>query len=83
MVDPAAEPASSAVSVPPIEPPVTARAFSALTPLLALVWLATGAGMLAYLLISKYSVLTSVLVAAGTLLYVRGLFNPAQTTVKS
>jgi ATP-dependent Zn protease len=59
----------------PPEPPVTAQAFSALTPLLALVWLATGAGMFAYLLLSKYSILTSVLLAAGTLLYVRGLFT--------
>ena len=75
MIDPAPEPASPPVSLPPIEPPVTARAFSALTPLFALVWLATGAGMLAYLLISKYSILTSVLLAAGTMLYVRGLFT--------
>jgi ATP-dependent Zn protease len=59
----------------PPEPPVTAQAFSALTPLLALVWLATGAGMFAYLLLSKYSILTSLLLAAGTLLYVRGLFT--------
>jgi ATP-dependent Zn protease len=57
------------------EPPVTARAFSALTPLLAIVWLATGAGMLAYLLFTGYSILTSVLLAAGTMLYVRGLFT--------
>jgi ATP-dependent Zn protease len=43
--------------------------------LLAIVWLATGAGMLAYLLISGYSILTSLLLAAGTMLYVRGLFT--------
>ena len=54
---------------------VTARAFSALTPLLAIVWLATGAGMLAYLSISGYSVPSSVLLAAGTMLYIRGLFT--------
>jgi len=62
-------------STPPSEPPVTARAFSAVTPLLAIVWLATGAGMLTYLLISGYSILTSLLLAAGTMLYVRGLFT--------
>jgi len=74
MVDPANGSPSPA---PPaaIEPPVTARAFSALTPLLALVWLATGAGTFAYLLISKYSILVSLLLAGGTMLYVRGVFT--------
>jgi ATP-dependent Zn protease len=43
--------------------------------LLALVWLATGASMLAYLLISGYSILSSALLAAGTMLYVRGIFT--------
>src|SRR5207245_6264582 len=62
-------------STSPGERPVTARAFSAVTPLLAIVWLATGAGMLTYLLISGYSILTSLLLAAGTMLYVRGLFT--------
>jgi len=74
MVDPANGPPSPA-SPAATEPPVTARAFSALTPLLAIVWLATGASMLAYLRISGYSLLTSVLLAAGTLLYVRGIFT--------
>jgi ATP-dependent Zn protease len=75
MVGATSAPPALTPPVPPGEPPVTARAFSALTPLLALVWLATGAGMLAYLLISGYSLLTSVLLAAGTLLYTRGLFT--------
>ena len=74
MVDPANAPPSPAFPVS-TEPPVTARAFSALTPLLAIVWLATGASMLAYLRISGHSILTSALLAAGTLLYVRGLFT--------
>jgi ATP-dependent Zn protease len=60
---------------PPSQPPVTAQAFKALSPLLALVWVGTGAAMLAYLLISGHSVLVSVLVAAGTMLYLRGLFT--------
>src|SRR5437868_797821 len=60
---------------PPLEPPVTAQAFRALAPLLALVWVATGAGLLAYLLITGHSVVASILLAAGTMLYVRGLFT--------
>jgi len=75
VVDATQGPLAPASPPAPPEPPVTAQAFSALTPLLALVWLATGAGMFAYLLLSKYSILTSVLLAAGTLLYVRGLFT--------
>jgi ATP-dependent Zn protease len=43
--------------------------------LLALVWVATGAGLLAYLLITGHSVVASILLAAGTMLYVRGLFT--------
>jgi ATP-dependent Zn protease len=62
-------------TTPPSEPPVTAQAFSALTPLLALVWLATGASLFTLLLIRGYSLLTSLLLAVGTMLYIRGLFT--------
>ena len=68
--DPPAPPA-----LPPSEPPVTARAFSALTPLLALVWLGTGLSMFTFLLIRGYPIVTSLLLAAGTMLYLRGLFT--------
>jgi ATP-dependent Zn protease len=62
-------------TTPPTEPPVTAQAFSALTPLLALVWLATGASLFTLLLVRGYSFLTSLLLAVGTMLYIRGLFT--------
>jgi ATP-dependent Zn protease len=62
-------------TIPPAGPPVTARAFSALTPLLALVWIATGASMLSFLLIRGYSTVTALLLAVGTMLYLRGLFT--------
>jgi ATP-dependent Zn protease len=85
MVDPTQDPFGPVPPEPPspppppapptAEPPVTARAFSALSPLLALVWLASGGAMLAYLLVNGYSLLTSVLLAVGTMLYVRGLFT--------
>ncbi|HET9849701.1 MAG TPA: AAA family ATPase [Candidatus Dormibacteraeota bacterium] len=82
MVDPTPEPPTpppppdiAPPPPPPSAPPVTAQAFRALTPLLALVWIATGVGLLAYLLITGHSIVASVLLAAGTMLYVRGLFT--------
>lgn len=72
MIEPTGPPL---VTPPQPEKPVTAQAFSALTPLFALVWLATGAGVLAFALFSGYTVVTAVLIAAGTLLYVRGVFT--------
>lgn len=61
---------------PPADPPVaTAQAFRALTPILAFLWILTGATMLATLLIRRSSLTTAVLLAVATMLYVRGLFT--------
>jgi ATP-dependent Zn protease len=72
MIEPTGPPL---IEAPQPKPPVTAQAFNALTPLLALVWVASGASVLAYLLVSGYSPLTSALLAGATMLYVRGLFT--------
>jgi ATP-dependent Zn protease len=60
---------------PPVEPPVTQRAFSALSPLLALVWLATGISIFGVMLARGSSWWASLLYAIGTMLYLRGLFT--------
>jgi len=72
MIEPTGE--QSAQNPAPLKP-VTEQAFRALTPLLGLAWVLSGATMLAYLLISGSSILVAVLLAAGTMLYVRGLFT--------
>jgi ATP-dependent Zn protease len=60
-----------------LEPPARpiATGFSAITPLLALIWLASGVSTLAILLVRGYSVRTAILLALVTLLYVRGIFT--------
>jgi len=72
MIEPTREPGAPD---PTLGKPVTEQAFRALTPLLALIWLLSGASMLAYLLITGSSVLVAILLALGTMLYVRGLFT--------
>jgi len=72
MIEPTREPVAPD---PTLGKPVTEQAFRALTPLLALIWLLSGASMLAYLLITGSSVLVAILLALGTMLYVRGLFT--------
>lgn len=73
--EPPEPPAPPRPPSPPVEPPVTARAFSALTPLLALVWVGTGVSIFALLLVRGSSIPSSLLLALGTMLYVRGLFT--------
>jgi ATP-dependent Zn protease len=82
MVDPTLQapeppdpPAPPPPPAPPVEPPVTARAFSALTPLLALVWIGTGVSIVAWMLIRGLSPISALLLALGTMLYVRGIFT--------
>jgi len=72
MIEPTREPGAPD---PTLGKPVTEQAFRALTPLLALIWLLSGASMLAYLRITGSSVLVAILLAVGTMLYVRGLFT--------
>ncbi len=62
---------------PVLEPPArpVAAGFSAITPLLALIWLASGVSTLAILLVRGYSLRTAILLALVTLLYVRGIFT--------
>ncbi len=52
-----------------------AQAFSAITPLLAVIWILSGLAMLAFLLPRGYTVVTAVLLALATMLYVRGVFT--------
>jgi ATP-dependent Zn protease len=72
MIEPAGEPPAQN---PAAATPVTEQAFRALTPLLAIAWVLSGGSMLTYLLITGSSVLVAGLLAAGTMLYVRGLFT--------
>ena len=73
--EPPEPPAPPRPPAPPIEPPVTARAFSALTPLLALVWIGTGASIFAFMMFRGSSLVPALLLAIGTMLYVRGLYT--------
>ena len=72
---PAPPPLTSPPTQPEAQPPVTARAFSALTPLLALVWIATGVSIFAFMLARGSAIWASALYAIGTMLYLRGLFT--------
>jgi ATP-dependent Zn protease len=70
MVEPSPTPA---LLEPPARP--IAAGFSAITPLLALIWLTSGVSTLAILLVRGYSLRTAILLALVTLLYVRGIFT--------
>ncbi len=54
--------------------PVTEQAFSAVTPLLAVIWLLSGVAMLSLLLIQGHSPVASFLLAVVTMVYIRGVF---------
>lgn len=60
---------------PPPKKPVTAQAFSALTPLLTVMWLFAGLSTFSILLVQQYNPLTAFLLALVTMLYVRGVFT--------
>jgi ATP-dependent Zn protease len=59
---------------PPPEKPVTQQAFSALTPLLTVIWLFSGLSTFSVLLVGGTRPGTALLLAVVTMLYVRGIF---------
>jgi ATP-dependent Zn protease len=60
---------------PPPDKPVTQQAFSALTPLLTVIWLFTGLSTFSLLVVSGYQPIIAFLLAVVTMLYIRGLFT--------
>jgi len=60
------------------QPGPIASTFSAVTPILAAIWILSGFSMLALLLIRGFSPITAVLFSFVTLLYVRGIFVVAR-----
>jgi ATP-dependent Zn protease len=70
----AASPSPAPVTEAPPARPVS-HAFSAMTPVLAVIWLLSGVTMFGFLSFRGFTLRTAILLAIVTLLYVRGIFT--------
>ncbi|TMD12617.1 MAG: AAA family ATPase [Chloroflexi bacterium] len=78
MVEAPVPPAPPAAPLEPPRPPssseAVAQGFSALTPILAVIWILSGLSVFTVLLVKGFSLLTCVGLALASMLYIRGLF---------